>query len=183
MHISKQAYRIGALALSLFFVPFAGAVTPTNRFLHEEAFCFQQGKPLPGGWNVTYKLSGSPLSAGNKNQIVGVHALERGVQVTSQVNSYSNQLVGTATLTNANAGPGETIQIALVGTSFGTNGGVDTGLWTFSYSLQLNKTSLNGRILGIKQFAAIANGAPTATPVTSYVDDTLTLMDACPSGL
>lgn len=188
MRTAKQLFCTGTIAVSLLsfcFTPVAEAATPASRFLQEEAFCFQQGTPLPGGWNVYYKLSASPLSGGGKNQIVGVHALERGTQVTNQVNSYLNQLVGTATLSASNTGVsgGDVIHVSLVGTSFGTNEGANTGLWNISLNLQLNKSSLNGRILGIKQFTPIANGTATAAPVFLYVDETITLMDSCPNGL
>ncbi|TAN47329.1 MAG: hypothetical protein EPN21_17800 [Methylococcaceae bacterium] len=166
------------LVLLIGYAPHAAA-TPL------QTLCFQKGAPLLGGWSTIFRLQVPPLAEIKRNQIVAVHALEQGSQPTFPVNSYSNELTGTATYTlvNGGLGNGYEIQISLLGASYGTPNYGDTankGLYNASYSLRLHKKSLNGRIIGTKQYTPASD--PSATKV-SYIDDTLTLLPECPAGL
>jgi hypothetical protein len=168
----------------------AGAAQPSpgSRFLNgETTICLQQGKPMPGGWSIVYKLHASPLASGKKVPLIAVNAVERGTQVTSVVNTYFSELSGTATLAQANNSldEGEEIQLSLQGTSYGSTGVGDTantGIYVATYALRLDKRTLDGSIVGYKQFVPVGDTADISTAPTKR-DDSLSLLSACPGDL
>lgn len=177
--IRKSGLCLIILAPLIGYAPYLAAATPAK------TLCFQKGEPLLGGWSTVFRLNAPQLTGIKRNQILAVHALEQGSQATFPVNSYSNELSGTATYTRVNGGlgSGDEIQISLSGSSYGTPSYGDTansGLYTASYSFRLHRKSLDGRIIGTKQYTPAHD--PSAATV-SYIDDTLTLLPNCPDGL
>lgn len=185
-----------ALAGSVLFGVLAGPMaeagaapsSPGSRFLGgETTVCLQQGQPKPGGWNIVYKLHAVPLASGKHAPLIAVNAVERGTQVSSVVNTYFSELSGTATVAAANNSldEGEEIQLALQGTSYGSTGVGDTantGVYVATYALRLDKKTLDGSIVGYKQFVPVGGTADGSATLTTR-DDSLSLLSACPGDL
>ncbi|MDD5412606.1 MAG: hypothetical protein PHF31_14540, partial [Methylobacter sp.] len=108
----------------------------------------------------TVKMVVLNAAGGAPNKIAHVDALMHGVQVTSTIRSFFDEVTGAATIAPPNdqlPGP-QQLQIGLTGTSYGTD--VDTtnpGVWTLDYAVTLSTSDLTGRITGITVFNPIQN--------------------------
>lgn len=133
-----------------------------KRFMQGGTFCFAQGESTPGGKIKTIKMAVRKATGGAPNKIAHVDALMHGVQMTSPVRSYFDEVSGAATIAPPNdllPGPQQQLQIGLTGTSYGTDGDVaNPGVWTVDYAVTLSAADLTGRITGVTVFNPIQNG-------------------------
>jgi hypothetical protein len=135
-----------------------------KRFMQGGTFCFAQGERLLGGKRKTVKMVVLNAAGGAPNKIAHVDALMHGVQkVDSTTRSFFDEVTGAATIAQPNdqlPGP-QQLQIALTGTSYGTDFDVDPtkpGVWTLDYAVTLSTTDLTGRITGITVFNPVQKG-------------------------
>ncbi|WAK03825.1 hypothetical protein [Methylobacter sp. YRD-M1] len=153
----------------------AGSNDTAKHFMQGGTFCFSQGESIPGGKIKTIKMVVSKAVGGSPNKVAHVDALMFGWQATFPVRSFFDEVTGAATIAPPNdLLPGELqVQIALTGTSYGTDGDTSKpGVWTVDYAATLSTTDLSGRITGVTVFNPIKNGI-LGTSAKYAVDDAL----------
>ena len=144
--------------------------------------CFQVGEILNGGWRETLKIKPQQALTDKKGAVIETIGLAHGSKVVVPVLNYYNQFAGAASYIAA--GDQEVtdniVQIALVGTSYGTDTGAASGisgLWSFSYTLMLEPEKRGkipgGKLVGVDTFKAIGNGHDADPATTTLVDKTV----------
>lgn len=140
--------------------------------------CFQIGQPVPGGWNEVLKIKPQQALTDKPGALVETIGLVHGAKTPHPPLNYYNQFAGAASYIP----PGDqevdnVVQIALVGTSYGTDTGTPEGiygLWTLGYSLILEPEKKGkipgGQIVGEKRFKPIGNGHDADPPKETLVD-------------
>lgn len=165
---------IPAIALS--------SVVEAKTVLSAKERCFQIGQTEAGGWAETLKIKPQQALSGKYGAVVEVVGLEHGSKAVNPPVNYYNQLAGAASYIAG--GDQEVVsnivQIALVGTSYGTDtGGAGIhGLWTPAYTLMLEPEQRGkipgGRLVGVNTFQPIGAGR-VADPATQIkVDEPVT---------
>lgn len=171
-HILSSAVLIAAMSSPAAQASYSDT---SKHFMQGGTFCFSQGESIPGGKIKTIKMVVSKAVGGFPNEIAHVDALMHGWQATFPVRSFFDEVTGVATIAPPNdLLPGELqVQIALTGTSYGTDGNTSKpGVWTVDYAATLDTTDLSGRITGLTVFNPIKNGILGASAVYA-VDDAL----------
>ena len=145
--------------------------------------CFQFGRTEPGGWNEVLKIKPQQALSDKRGAIIEVVGLEHGSKTVTPPLNYYNQFAGAASYiaSGDQEVTGNIVQIALVGTSYGTDtataGGVH-GLWAFDYSLMLEPETKGkipgGRVVGEKTFEPIGAGHDADPTTHSKVDEQVT---------
>lgn len=140
------------------------------------AFCFQYGSTAPGGTRIVLSLDIDPSDHLTKHKLWWASGVEQATNADVATENYVNTLTGTATLAKPNNGrPGpKLLQVAVTGTSFGSNTDpAVTGIWQLNYNLQLNRKSLNGKLVGVSVFTPIT-GTTAGTPATIALNEKVT---------
>jgi hypothetical protein len=146
---------LSGLLIATLISPVALADSPyaAKRFMQGGTFCFAQD----GGGDKTVKMVVQKATGGAPNKVAHVDALMHGVY-----RSYFDKVTGAATIAPPNnqlQPDTELIQIALMGTSYGTDGDIENrGIWTLDYAVSLNTTKLKGDIIGVAVFNPVKNG-------------------------
>ena len=147
-----------------------------KRFMKGGTFCFAQGESIPGGKIKTIKMVVQKATGGAPNEVAHVDALMHGWQATLPIRSYFDEITGAATIAPPNdLLPGELqFQIALTGTSYGTDGDITKpGVWTVDYAVTLSAADLTGHITGVIVFNPMQKGT-LGKSVKYATDETLT---------
>ena len=147
--------------------------------LSAKARCFQIGGTVIGGWDTVLKIKPQQALTDKRGAIVEVVGLEHGSKTVNPPLNYYNQFAGAASYiaSGDQEVTGATVQIALVGTSFGTNTATAEGipgLFAFDYSLMLEPESKGtipgGRLVGVETFKPLVSG-PGPDPSTQTTID------------
>lgn len=173
--ISIVAGLVAAMALS--------SVVEAKTVLSAKERCFQVGQPPSGGWNEVLKIKPQQALTDKRGAIVEVVGLEHGSLPVFPPLNYYNQFAGAASYIAS--GDQEVmdniVQIALVGTSYGTDTGAAAGihgLWSFDYTLMLEPEKKGkipgGRLVGEKTFKPTEVGHKDDPEVDSVTDEIVT---------
>ena len=153
---SIVASLVAAMALS--------SVVEAKTVLSAKERCFRLGQQLEGGWNEVLKIRPQQALTDKKGAVIEVVGVSHGSRAVTPALNYYNQFAGAASYIAGGDQEvvGTVIQIALVGTSYGTHSGaVDgvPGVWSFQYSLMLEPEQkgkiLFGRLVGEETFRAV----------------------------
>jgi hypothetical protein len=145
--------------------------------------CFLFGRTEVGGWKEVLKIKPQQALSDKRGAIIEVVGLEHGSKVGTPPLNYYNQFAGAASYIASGDQEviGNIVQIALVGTSYGTDTATSQGihgLWTFDYTLMLEpQTKGNippGRVVGEKTFKPIEVGHEADPTTHSEVDALVT---------
>lgn len=153
----------------------ANSSATAKHFMQGGTFCFSQGESIAGGKIKTIKMVVSKAAGGSLNEVAHIDALMFGWQATFPIRSFFDEVTGAATIAPPNdLLPGDQqVQVALTGTSYGTDGDTSKpGVWTVNYAATLDTTDLRGRITGVTVFNPIKNGK-LGTSAKYAVDDAL----------
>jgi hypothetical protein len=129
--------------------------------------CFQVGETAIGGWGTVLKIKPQQALTDKPGAVVEVVGLEHGSKPVNPPLNYYNQLAGAASyIASGDQEVTDNItQIALVGTSYGTDTATTEGihgLWTFDYSLMLEPEKkgriAGGRLVGVEGFKPLVIG-------------------------
>lgn len=154
------------------------SVADAKTVLGTKQRCFQVGEPIAGGWNETLKIKPQQALKDNPAAIVESVGLVHGNKAVYPELNYYDQLTGAASwIPGADYEVSNVVQIALVGTSYGTKDvgpAAVPGLYSLDLSLILQpETKGNipgGRLVGVKTFQAIVAGQGSGQASTEYYD-------------
>lgn len=145
--------------------------------------CFQIGSQVPGGWHEILEIQPQRALSDRNGALIGVTGLVHGTRAVEPPISYYNQLTGSASyIPPGNQVVNDVVQIALVGTSYGTTTGTTAGvygLYAYDFSLRLKPEKKGripgGQLTGVKRFQPIGDGhdgePATSTPVDQPVTE------------
>lgn len=147
--------------------------------------CFQVGEPLNGGWRETLKIKPQQALTDKKGAVIETVGLAHGTKPVFPPLSYYNQFAGAASFIAASGNDqeviGNVVQIALVGTSYGTDTAAASGisgLWSFSYTLMLEPEKKGkipgGKLVGVDTFKPIGNGHDADPATQTLVNNEVT---------
>jgi hypothetical protein len=172
--ISIVAGLIAAITLS--------SIVEAKTVLSAKERCFQVGGTPPGGWSQTLKIKPQQALTDKKGAVVETIGLAHGSKAVEPALNYYNQFAGAASYIGRGDQEvvGNVVQIALVGTSYGTDTGTAAGihgLWSFSYILMLEPEKKGkiptGKLVGVDTFKPIGDGHHADPATTSLVDETV----------
>ena len=156
------------------------SLTEARVVLSAKDHCFQVGSVTDGGWNTIIKIKPQQALTEKVGAIIQVAGLEWGSKATNPPLNYYNQMTGAGSYIP----PGgqevtdEIIQIALLGTGYGTDTATSAGvrgLWRVDYTLMLKPERAGkisgGVLVGDMSFKPIGNGHD-ADPVTDWMINT-----------
>jgi hypothetical protein len=160
-----------ALAVFTAAITLSSAVE-AKTVLSKKERCFSIGDPpgdppSAGGWIQLLKIKPQQALTDKQGTVVETVALVRGAKPVYPPPTYYNQFAGAASYIAADSQvvKENVVQIALVGTSYGTDTGFGTGiygLWSFSYTLMLEPEKKGkvpgGKLMGVDTFKPIGNG-------------------------
>lgn len=140
--------------------------------------CFQIGESVVGGWNETLKIKPQQALKDNPGAIVESVGLIHGNKAVYPEPNYYDQFAGAASWLPVNDYEvSNVVQIALVGTSYGTKSvgpAAASGLYSINFSLILQPETKGkipgGRLIGVKTFQAIVAGQGVGQPEITYYD-------------
>ncbi len=138
------------------------------------SYCFQFGSTAPGGTRNVLALDIDPSDHPTSQKLWWASGFERATNADVDSENYVNNLNGTATLAKPNErkpGP-KLIHLGLTGTGFGSNAGQGSGVWNIDYTLQLNRKTLKGKIVGTLVFTPVT-GTEVGATSSFGVDDTV----------
>ena len=170
---------ISAIALS--------SAVEAKTVLSAKERCFQIGQTEAGGWNEVLKIKPQQALTDKPGAVVEVVGLEHGSKAVNPPLNYYNQFAGAASYI---AGGDQEVtsnivQIALIGTSYGTDTGTAAGirgLWTFDHSLMLEPEKKGkipgGRMVGYDTFKPTEVGHEN-DPATQTVHEELVTEISC----
>jgi hypothetical protein len=171
--ISIVAGMVAIMALS--------SVVEAKTVLSAKERCFHVGDPnISGGWSVILKIKPQQALTDKRGAIAEIVGLERGSLPIFPPLSYYNQFAGAGSYIAA--GDQEVVnnivQIALVGTSYGTStAAADAvhGVWSLDYTLMLEPEKKGkipgGRLVGEKTFKPTEAGHKDDPEVNSVIDE------------
>ena len=147
--------------------------------LSKKERCFKVGVAAPGGWNQTLKIKPQQALTDKKGAVVETVALEHGTKAVDQPLNYYNQFAGAASyLPPGDQEISNMVQIALVGTSVGTDTGAMVGkreMFSFSYSVTLEPEVKgvihSAHLFGVETVTPLEGGAPTQTVVNEQLEE------------
>ncbi|NDE57337.1 MAG: hypothetical protein EB071_10750 [Gammaproteobacteria bacterium] len=142
-------------------------------------FCFQVGTPIPGGWDTKIKLVSERAKGGAPRVISVVSGLYTGFKATNPPQSYTSEMVGSATV----ASPSDhvqgtpTLDIGLSSSDYGLDpNSPSSGIWTGQYALTLKTSDLSGKLTAKKHFTPIVNGKPPVETYSESIDQPVQLI-------
>lgn len=175
--IAKNILTSIAVVMSLYTTAEAKTV------LSAKERCFQVGETAIGGWATVLKIKPQQALTDKRGAVVEVVGLEHGSKPVNPPLNYYNQLAGAASyIASGDQEVTDNItQIALVGTSYGTDTATAAGihgLWTFDYSLMLEPEKkgkiAGGRLVGVENFKPLASGLMPDPSKTTTIDQAVT---------
>jgi hypothetical protein len=155
------------------------SVVEAKTLLSKKERCFKIGDAEPGGWNQTLKIKPQQALSDKKGAIVETVALEHGSKVVGQPLNYYNQFAGAASyLPPGDQEISNMVQIALVGTSVGTDTGTMVGkreMFSFNYSVTLEPevkgVIRSAHLFGVETVTPLEGGSPTQTVVNEQLEE------------
>jgi hypothetical protein len=158
------------------------SVVEAKTVLSAKERCFQVSQSASGGWNEVLKIKPQQALTDKKGAVIETVGLEHGSKAVIPPLNYYNQFAGAGSYIPA--GDQEVIdnsvQIALVGTSYGTDTGTAAGihgLWSFEYTLMLEPEKKGkipgGRLVGEKTFKPTEAGHKDDPEVSSVIDESV----------
>ena len=169
------------VSLGLLGLQESEAIAPKTAadFLKGGAFCFQVGTPIPGGWDTKIKLVSEHAKGGAPRVISVVSGLYKGFKATNPPQSYTSEMVGSATV----ASPSDNVQgppsldIGLSSSDYGLDpNSPSSGIWTGQYALTLKTSDLSGKLTAKKHFTPIVNGKPPVETYSESIDQPVQLI-------
>ena len=163
------------------------SVVEAKTVLSAKERCFQIGQPAIGGWNEKLKIKPQQALTDKPGAVVEVVGLDHGSKAVNPPLNYYNQFAGAASYIGKGDQEvtGEVAQIALVGTSYGTDTATAAGihgLWTFDHSLMLEPEKKGkipgGRMVGYDTFKPTEVGHEN-DPATQTVHEELVTEISC----
>lgn len=156
----------------------AGAAQADTAIDNGGAFCFQYGSKAPGATRTVLALDIDPADhLTKKPKLWTITGLEKGSNPDEVTENYVNNLTGSATVAKANNGKGprgKFIQMSLTGMSYGAFTEVkEEGLWQLDYTLQLNRKTLKGKIVGLSVYTGIDGNIALLPPTTLTTNEAI----------
>lgn len=177
-------HRSPLLALTLLLLglqtPVSMAAPTAKAFLNGGTFCFKVGEPIPGGWDTRIKLISQHARGSAPSVVSVVSGRYTGFKATYPPQSYTSELVGSATIATPNdaiQAPSE-LAIGLSSSDYGSDASSpNSGIWTGQYVLNLNTGDLKGQLTAKKHFTPIVDGKPPIETYSESISQTVKPID------
>ena len=178
--------KITTCALAVFTATIAiSPIIEAKTVLSAKERCFEILEVQNSRWFESLKIKPQQALTNKNGAIIEIVGLVHGRLNVNPTIKYYNQLAGAAsyisTAIDNNQVVGNIVQVALVGTSYGTDTGTVwgiSGLWSLNYTLMLEPEKKGkipgGRLVGVKGFKAIGNGHDGDPATQTLVDEAVT---------